>query len=107
LLRFLKPPTVAQFYLRIFCCISHNITVSSSSLSNLFHSYQKGNKPIELATIKQQNSRKKTVRTKNTKVKSNKDMKNTTNATSPLANSYDIKSYKRKKQKNNTTHIKM
>ena len=34
-------------------------------------------------------------------------MKNTTNATSPLANSYDIKSYKRKKQKNNTTHIKM
>jgi len=41
-------------------------------------------KPIDLATIKQQNSRKITVRTKNTKSK--KKIKNTTNATRPKPN---------------------
>ena len=38
--------------------------------SYLFHCYQKGrHKPMELAAIRQQNSRNKSVRTKNTKHK--------------------------------------
>jgi len=41
----------------------------SSSSSYLFHGYQKGTNPIELATIKQQKSRKKSKKNQKYKVK--------------------------------------